>query len=252
MTGREAPRGARNPAVVAAARLHRSRHRRETGRTLIEGPHLLEEALAAGVEPDRVFALPEDTDSRELAVKAGIETVVVDEAAMARLAGTETPRGPVAVIAPTEPRLDRSRDLLVAHGVSEPGNLGSLIRTAAAFDWGFAWTTGSADPWSPKSLRGGAGAQFRIPLAPVGRLDDLESWTTVATVVGGGDDPADLVNGRWAVLVGEEAAGLPEEVVVAADRRVTVPMPGGTESLNVGVATGIVVYQLTRNRSRKL
>jgi tRNA G18 (ribose-2'-O)-methylase SpoU len=60
------------------------------------------------------------------------------------------------------------------------------------------------------------------------------------------------VNGRWAVLVGEEAAGLPEEVVVAADRRVTVPMPGGTESLNVGVATGIVVYQLTRNRSRKL
>ncbi|HEX6946133.1 MAG TPA: RNA methyltransferase [Acidimicrobiia bacterium] len=252
MTGRGAPRGARNPAVVAAARLHRSRHRRDTGRTLIEGPNLLEEALNTGVVPERLFASADDQETVRLAREAGVEVIIVDQAAMGRLAGTETPRGPVAVIAPREPVLDRSRDLLVAHGVGEPGNLGSLIRTAAAFGWGFAWTPGSADPWSPKSLRAGAGGQFRVPVARIAGVSDLDGWTTVATVVSGGDDPASLGKGNWAVLVGEEASGLPEEVVAVADRRVTVPMPGGTESLNVGVAAGIVVYQLTRNRSGSL
>ncbi|MFO7300270.1 MAG: RNA methyltransferase [Actinomycetes bacterium] len=252
MDGREAPRGARNPAVVAAARLHRSRDRKETGRTLLEGPHLLEEALAAGVTPDRVFALPDDEPTFRLAAEAGVTVVRVERAAMERLAGTETPRGPVAVIAPLPAVLDDGRDLLVAWGVSEPGNLGSLVRTAAAFGWGFAWTPGTADPWSPKALRAGAGAHFRIPMSPVSGLDDLGRWQTLATVVSGGEDPAAIGAGRWAVLAGEEAAGLPDEVAAACDRRVTVPMPGGTESLNVGVATGIVVYQLTRNRSATL
>ena len=252
MGGREAPRGARNPAVVAAARLHRSRDRREAGRTLIEGPHLLEEAIASGVTPERVFALPEDERSIRLADEGGAPVVLVDRAAMDRLAGTETPRGPVAVIVPSGPRLDPPRDLLVAWGVSEPGNLGSLVRTAAAFGWGFAWTPGTADPWSPKALRAGAGAHFRIPLSPVTGPGDLDPWITVATVVSGGADPATLGDGRWAVLVGDEAAGLPPEVAAAAGRRVTVPMPGGTESLNVGVAAGIVVYQLNRNRSATL
>ena len=252
MSGRDAPRGARNPAVAAAARLHRSRHRREVGRTLIEGPHLLFEALDAGIILDRVFALVGDELSLRAAAGAGVEAVRVDQAAMARLAGTETPRGPVAVIAPVEPHLDPSRNLLVAHGVSEPGNLGSLVRTAAAFGWGFAWTPGSADPWSPKSLRAGSGGQFRIPLSAVSGVESLKDWSTVATVVSGGDDPAELGSGRWAVLVGEEAAGLPDDIVAEADRRVTIPMPGGTESLNAGVAAGIVVYELSRNRPERL
>lgn len=247
MAGRPAPRGARNPAVAAAARLHRSRHRREKGLTLIEGPNLLREALAAGVGVRRIFSLADDQGTAEVSARAGIDPILVDDAAMSRLAGTETPRGPIAVIAPLEAMVDPSRNLLVAHGVGEPGNLGSLVRTAAAFGWGFAWTPGTADPWSPKALRGGAGGQFRTPMAPVGDLHQLDPWVTVATVVAGGEDPAGLGGGLWAVLVGDESAGLPAEVAEIAGRRVTIPMPGGTESLNAAVAAGIVVYELSRN-----
>lgn len=240
--GREAPRGARSPAVVASAKLHRSRHRRETGLTLIEGPHLLAEAMAAGISISRVFVLAGD----EAPAVPGAEMIVVDRPGMERVAGTDTPRGPVAVIATPEPAIDISRNLLVAHGVSEPGNLGALVRTAAAFDWGFAWTPGSADPWSPKSLRAGAGGQFRVPVAPVQGIGDLTGWDLVSTVVSGGEDPAAIGPGHWAVLVGEEAAGLPPDVVAASDRVLTIPMPGGTESLNAGVAAAIVVYELSK------
>lgn len=240
--GREVPRGARNPAVVASARLHRARHRQQTGLTLIEGPHLLAEALAAGLAVERVFALEDDLPD----AIPGVAIVPVDPAALARLAGTDSPRGPVAVIRSVEPRIDPGRNLLVAYGVSEPGNLGALVRTAAAFGWGFAWTPGSADPWSPKSLRAGAGGQFRIPVSRISGTNDLTGWKLVATVVSGGEDPALLGPGHWAVLVGEEAAGLDPEVVAACDRTVTIPMPGGTESLNAGVAAGIVVYELSR------
>lgn len=240
---RGAPRGARNPPVVAAAKLHRSRHRRETGLTLIEGPHLLDEALATGVAISRVFVL----EGEDLPEVPGAEVITVDRPALERVAGTETPRGPVAVIPVPEPLLDPSRNLLVSHGVSEPGNLGALVRTAAAFGWGFAWTPGSADPWSPKSLRAGAGGQFRAPVAAVENVSQLDGWDLVATVVGDGEDPAGLGEGRWAVLVGEEASGLPPEVVARCDRTVTIPMPGGTESLNAGVAAAIVVYELSRH-----
>ncbi len=243
--GREAPRGARNPAVVASARLQRSRHRRETGLTLIEGPHLLGEAVAAGVIIEKVFAL----EGGRFPIDTGAELIRVDEAALSRLAGTDSPRGPVAVIQPLEPRLDPGRSLLVAHGVSEPGNLGALVRTAAAFGWGFAWTPGSADAWSPKSLRAGAGGQFRVPVARIGGTEELDEWELVATVVSGGEDPAALGSGRWAVLVGEEGAGLPQGVVASCHRVVTIPMPGGTESLNAGVAAAIVVYELSRYRA---
>jgi RNA methyltransferase, TrmH family len=244
--GRAAPLGARHPAVVAAARLHRSRHRREEGSTLIEGPNLLAEALAASVVPTRVFATPEDEVTQGVAADRGLDLSVVDERALARLAGTKTPRGPVAVVKIPEPRLDPDRSLLVAHGVSEPGNLGALIRTAAAFGWGFAVTPGSADPWSPKALRSGAGGHFRASVGRVETVEELVDWATVATVADGGERPDSLSGGPWAVLVGEEAAGLPAEVVSACRHRVTIPMPGGTESLNAGVAAGIVVYELSR------
>lgn len=247
MPGRDAPRGARNPAIVAAARLHRSRERKQSGLTILEGPHLLEEALAAGVAPERVFALTDDRPTRELADRERFEVIPVEPAAMARLAGTESPRGPVAVIAPVAASLEHDRSLLVSWGVSDPGNVGTLVRTAAAFGWGFAWTPGSADPWSPKALRAGAGGQFRAPLAPVSSIADLGGWRTVATVVSGGEDPADLGTGKWAVLIGGEAGGLADDLVASCSCRVTLPMRGRTESLNAAVAAGIVVYELSRS-----
>jgi TrmH family RNA methyltransferase len=236
----------RSRLVVEAARLHRARVRRRLGQTLIEGPHLLEEAVNAGVVIHRLFALPGDEVARVLAGEAGLDLLWVDETAMGRLAGTETPRGPVAVVEILDERIDQHRDLLVSWEVSDPGNVGSLVRIAWGFDWGYAYTESSADPWSPKALRSGAGGQFRVPVARIGGLEDLESWTIMATVVAGGDEPTRPPEGPVAVLVGEESAGLPEGVAADADLRVTIPLPGLAESLNAAVAAGIVVHQLTK------
>ncbi|MEX1271440.1 MAG: RNA methyltransferase, partial [Acidimicrobiia bacterium] len=137
----EPVRSTRNPRVTAAARLRRARERKRLGLTLLEGPHLLEEALAAGAEVLEVFGL----GSPQPAVPNWVE---VTEDVLIRLADTESPRGPVAVMR-IPPAVTATRDHLVL-GVSDPGNAGTLIRTAAAFGLDVAFGSDAVDPWSPK------------------------------------------------------------------------------------------------------
>jgi TrmH family RNA methyltransferase len=212
---------------------------------------VLAEALATGVVPLRVFVaadrpppVPDD---------GAIEIVTVTAAVLARISGTETPQGVVAVIAVPEPGLPAGGGLLVAWGVSDPGNVGTLVRSAAAFGLGFAAGPGCADPWSPKVVRSGAGAHFRTPIGRVAALDELGPRVTVAAVARGGDPSASLRGlPDAAILVGDEASGLPGEIAAAADRRVTVPMPGGTESLNAAVAGSILAYEAAGGGGRPM
>ncbi|MGD2043765.1 MAG: RNA methyltransferase [Acidimicrobiia bacterium] len=221
--------------VVEAARLHRARDRKDRGLTLVEGPDLLRDVVAAGAEVHQVFALDPATGE-----------IPVDQRALDRLAGTESPRGPVAVVSIPVEWLDRSRNLLVSAGVSDPGNVGTMIRTAAAFGWGFAYMPGSADPWAPKTIRAGAGGQFQTPVSRIGSLSDIGEWATVATVVRGGDTAAAVQERRVALIIGEEAGGLEDWMVERADYRLTIPTPGPTESLNAAVAAGIAIFELSR------
>lgn len=231
-----------------ASRLHRARERRDTGLTLLEGPHLLDEAVKASAAIRTVFVAEGDTAGNDVAASIGIDPVIVDERALQRVAGTETPRGPVAVVAIPRQRPPHSRHLLVSWGVSDPGNVGTMIRVAAAFGWDFSYTPGTADPWSPKVLRAGAGNQFSVGISEMAGLDEIRSagYSAVATVVAGGEDPDTLGDGRWALLIGEEASGLPSEVLETSDRAVTIPMPGGIESFNAAVAAGILTYVLSK------
>ncbi|MEE8407350.1 MAG: RNA methyltransferase [Acidimicrobiia bacterium] len=242
----EPVRNHRNEFVVEAARLHRARYRKERRQTILEGPNLLVEALHAGVMVDTVFSLPTDDTTASLCADHSLALLLVDERALGRMAGTDTPRGPVAVIDIPEDSLPTGRNVVVSVGVSDPGNVGTLLRTAAAFCWSYAYTVGSADPWAPKALRAGAGGQFHTTVMRIDDLDPLEAWKTVATVVEGGIGPDQIDGSPLAVLVGEEAAGLPDEVVAKAIWRVTIPMSGSTESLNASVAAGIVVYELSK------
>lgn len=234
----------RAKTVVEAARLHRARDRRERGLTLVEGPELLADVASAGAEIVEMFAT--ELPSGPPLPGAALPTTV-DQRALGRLAGTKSPRGPVAVVRiPTE-WLDRSRHLLVSVGVSDPGNVGTMIRTAASFGWGFAYFDGSADPWAPKTIRAGAGGQFQTPVSRIGSIAELGEWETVATVPHEGGSPASIPEGGvYAVLIGEEAHGLPQPVVAAARHRMTISTPGPTESLNAAVAAGIAVYALSR------
>ncbi len=166
---------------------------------------------------------------------------------MARLAGTKSPRGPVAVVDIPNPGEVGDRDVVVSVGVSDPGNMGTLIRTAAAFGMAFAYMPGSADVWSPKALRSGAGGQFQTPVVAIDDPAEL-GCTVVATVVDGCVDPEEVTADRVAILVGAEAAGLPNDLVEIADALVTIPTPGATESLNAAVAAGIIIHQLAGRR----
>jgi TrmH family RNA methyltransferase len=211
--------------------------------TLVEGPELLADVAASGARVVEVFStyVPRGTPP-----PGAVLPTLVDERALARLAGTKSPRGPVAVVEIPEERLQAGRDLLVSVGVSDPGNLGALVRTAASFGWGFAYTEGSADPWAPKSIRAGAGGQFQTPVSRIQSLGELEGWVTVAGVVRDGVPPEEVKERPVALLVGEEAHGLDERVASLAAHRLTIPTPGDTESLNVAVAAGIAVYALSK------
>lgn len=237
-------RSTRNRAVVDAGRLHGAKERKERGQTLLEGPHLLREALAARVQIEQVFARTDDPD-----LDNWPRPTLVEEAAMGKLAGTRTPRGPVAVIPIPDwvtPSVDQH--LLVLFGVGDPGNVGTVIRSAAAFGLGVVIAPGTADPWSPKVLRAGAGAHFRTRLSHIWSIDELDSHHLAATVVAGGLSPSRLGPGPWAFLIGAESPGLGPELVEAAETTVTIPMPGGTESLNAAVAASIIAYAV-RNGS---
>ena len=226
--------------MADAARLHRRRRRTETGRTLLEGPHLVGEAIAAGVVPETIFALDEDASRW---ASSGAEVLSVTPEVLEKIATTETPQSPVAVVAIPDAALPAAGSVLVAWGVSDPGNAGTLIRTAAAFGFAYAAGPDTADTWSPKVLRAGAGAHFRAPIVQIESLDDLAGRTPVATVPTGGVAPRDLPQGDLAILVGDEANGLPAAVIDGAELQVTIPMPGGTESLNAAVAGAIVAYE---------
>jgi len=232
--------------VLEAAALHDARERAESGRALLEGPHLLAEALAAGMRVELVFALAADAVSAAAAREHGADLMVIDERGLRRLSTTGHPQSPVAVMVIPPGTPPAGGHLLVAWGVSDPGNVGTLIRSAAAFGMGFAAGPGTADPWAPKVLRAAAGGHFRAGVARVAAPDELRTGgrRLAATVARGGIPPAALPSGPLALLVGDEARGLPDDLVGVCDLAVTIPMPGGAESLNAAVAGAIVAYEV--------
>ena len=236
----------RNRRVVGTVRLHRKRGRDATGTGLLEGPKLLAEAAAGGAVIRSIFGLDTDTTSRRLAAEAGAEWLPVTEAVLRRMATTGEPQSPVAVFEIPAAVVPGDGHLLAAWGIADPGNAGTLIRIAAAFGMAFVAGPGTADPWSPKVLRSAAGVHWETTVGTAAHLSDLRGSgrVLVATVVSGGEAPQAIHDHpEVCLLIGGEAAGLPSEIVEAADLQITIPMPGGTESLNAAMAGAILAYE---------
>ncbi len=239
MSVEESISSTKNPSVLAAVRLHRARHRRTESQTLIEGPDVVAEAVAAGAGVSEIFAVSEE--GRSLALETGAAFHLVTDHVLQRVSGTENPRGPVAIIDIPESQVPVERKVLVTWAVSDPGNCGTLLRTAAVFGYGYVSGPGSADPWSPKVLRSAAGGHFQTSVGLISSIADLGERQVVGTVPRGGEAAGGVTAGT-AIVVGSEAHGLPPEVLERCDRLVSVPMPGGGESLNAAVAGAIVAY----------
>jgi TrmH family RNA methyltransferase len=249
--------------------LHRRRGRERRGLALAEGVRLVEEALAGGISIRGAAVSPAlESTTRGKTLKASlaeqsIPTEDIPDAQLDELSDTEHPQGVVAVIEPKrwtfeDIRLVSGTSLLVLDGVQDPGNVGTLLRTALGLGAvGLVALKGTADLTNPKVIRGAMGASFRLPAVAASpdqfvawnRLQRAEIWVADAS----GENPEQLPprsanRPPIALVVGNEGAGVSEPLERAADRRVAIPLSNQVESLNVAVAAGILLYELTRGR----
>ncbi|MEV5693247.1 TrmH family RNA methyltransferase [Micromonospora globbae] len=261
----------RTPRVVAARRLHRRRDREATGRFLAEGPQAVREALAAPGVVTELFGTPAALDRHaELAALAAggdVPVSAVTDDALAALAETVTPQGLVAVCRHLDVPLDRAlarapRLVAVLAEIRDPGNAGTVLRTADAAGAGLVVFAGDAvDPYNGKCVRASAGSLFHVdvvrapdPAQVVGALR-AAGLAVLATTGYGEDDLDDLADaGRLAAptawLFGSEAHGLPAVLTDAADARVRVPLHGRAESLNLAAAAAVCLYSSARAQRR--
>ncbi|MBA2282457.1 MAG: RNA methyltransferase [Acidimicrobiia bacterium] len=248
----------RNPRLQRLRRLSTDRRfRTGEGAFVVEGPHLVADAVAAGlavavfVEPD--VALP------ALVGGADVEVHLVEPGALGRVTDATTSQG-IAAVATRRPAaleaVEAGSPVLVLVEVGDPGNAGTLLRSAEAAGFGAVlFTRGSVDPWSPKCVRASAGAVLRVPV-----IDGGEAVTVLEEVAATGrrrigsrarsgvphheaDLPPDV-----ALVLGSEAHGLPAAVADALDGWVSIPMAGGGESLNVAMAGTILCFEVARRR----
>ncbi|HWS33321.1 MAG TPA: RNA methyltransferase [Actinoplanes sp.] len=250
----------RTPRIVAARRLQRRRDRDQTGRFLAEGPQAVREALAADAVLE-LFATPAAIDRHpDLAALAPELSPVTDEA-LAALAETVQPQGMVAVCEQSDVPIGEAlaknpRLVAVVAEIRDPGNAGTVLRTADAAGAGAVIFAGDAvDPYNGKCVRASAGSLFHVDVvrSPLNVVDLLQDngLQVLATSGTGEDDVDSLLDGghlssRTAWLFGSEAHGLPSDLLKAADRRVRVPIYGGAESLNLAAAAAVCLYASAR------
>ena len=239
------------------------------GAYLVDGPVLLAEALDSGASVRGVYvevdpARPTVRDAVDAAAAAGVRVRDVVPGALAKVLDLGTPQSVVAVVdqEPAEcadlvaAAAAAGRPLLALVEVADPGNVGTLVRTAeAAGCVGVVLVGNCADPFNPKTVRATAGALFRVPVAPVADLTLLRDLAVrhgvrlVGTVGDVGIPPeAASLAGAAAIVVGGEAHGLSVESVAACDELVTIPMQGRVESLNAAVAGSVVAFESARQR----
>ncbi|MDR0519362.1 MAG: RNA methyltransferase, partial [Clostridiales Family XIII bacterium] len=239
-----------NAAVRRALALHNKKGRDKNGAFLIEGSILISEAAKAGLEIEQVFVRG---GMAGMDIPCGASAIALPENIFDEIADTVTPKGVMAVAkkpdaAASDDIIGSASSVLVLDRLQDPGNVGTLVRTAFAAGMGaVACVRGTADVYSLKVVRAAAGALFRIPIvefadaAHAATALSRAGFSLKALDMSGGKSysVADL-SGRVAIAVGNEGGGLSEGFLAAADEVVSIPMADGAESLNAAVAAGIV------------
>jgi TrmH family RNA methyltransferase len=233
------------------------------GLLAIEGEHLIEEALRSGVKLQTIFLTERQRIPAE--VPRSVEVVHLTSEVFASAAETHSPQGIAALIAQPVYKmgdiLERqiSPMLILAAGLQDPGNLGTIIRSAEAFGAnGVLTTPGTVSPWNQKALRASAGSAFRMPVLGVTRKEIAALQAThgirlfaAVSAAEAGIPAARNVDLRQphGFLIGNEGAGLTSEWLELAEQKITIPCPGPVESLNAAIAASLLLYEASRQRS---
>src|SRR5580704_14921439 len=253
----------------------------------VEGPKLIEDALRLGLEAEAVLV----SDSGERHLENILRAASDSETGIARsrvlrttdkifesASGTEAPQGVAALF--RQPTWDFEQILgssdseadagsgtsvalvLVVAGVQDPGNVGTILRSAEAFGaTGVVATRGTADPWSPKALRASAGSALRLPLLRdmsipilltqfrVSKIKIIAAGMPASKESEASGLPGPDLREPVAIFIGNEGAGLTHEMEIAADAHISIPMAAAVESLNAGIAASIILYEAARQRN---
>ncbi len=239
------------------------KYRRQSGRFVLEGARLCADAVRSGVAVETVLYTARCRDQypeQAAAVCAAAPAFGIPDSLAAYISDTAAPQGlfcicrqPAAALSPETLSVQGRYAALEA--VQDPGNLGTMIRTAEAFGLdGLLLSDGCCDPYNPKVLRGSMGGVFRLPLYGAGELTatlpalNARGFCTVACVVQA--DAAAIqslpLGAGTVAVIGNEGNGLRSETVAACSHRATIPMAGRAESLNASMAAGIVFWEMTR------
>jgi RNA methyltransferase, TrmH family len=248
-----------NPRIERTRELRHARRRRESGRFTIEGPTLLDEALRSGVVLEELYLTPAVADAQaELVARveaAGTAVFAVPERVLERLSDVATPTGLLAVAVQAPATLDAilggDGPVLLLAALGDPGNAGTLLRSAEAFGAaGVLFGRGGVDPYAPKVVRAAMGSLFRLPIAQVGAEEVLEAAAAagrpiVAATLDGEPLSRSDLGPRPILAVGNERHGV-SAWLPRWDRAVRIEQRGGAESLNAAVAGSILLYACER------
>ena len=236
----------------------------------VEGLRLCEEAQRSNLKIEAVI-VSEELLRKERAApaigelsRASARTSSVSEKLLESISYTKTPQG-IVVLAnrPDSSEVHLAASLaasplvVVLHQINNPVNVGAILRTAeAAGATGVITTRNTSDPFSPKSLRGAMGSAFRLPIWSGPSYDEAIEWCRerrIATVCADVEGDTDYTDFDWtnasALILGPESTGFTAEELMQADQKVTIPMKGSAESLNVSVAAGILLFEAARQRA---
>ena len=255
--------------------LHRARNVRDgkiDNLIFVEGLRLCAEALSSGLQIEAVI-YSDQIARKDRAAKlieqlenATETSASVSEKLLESISFTKTPQGIVVLAgrpAHDEASFSKRQSscplLVILHEINNPVNVGAIVRTAeAAGATGVIATANTADPFSPNALRGAMGSAFRLPIWSGAEYSDVIAWCgkrEVHTIVADVSGSVAFTEADWrkpaALIMGRESAGLSAEEITAAEEVVRIPMQGATESLNVAVAAGIILFEAARQRARK-
>lgn len=250
-----------NPRIKELRKLHKRKVRHQRGQLLIEGVRLVQDALASGMQPELVVYAPDllrHPDGHALVdiVQAqGVELLACTPAVFASLAETVTPQGIVALLPiPTPPRPPTPDLVLLLDGIRDPGNAGTLLRSAEAAGCDLVLCgPGVVDPYNDKTLRAGMGAHFRLPIESTATWHELLARipAELAWYVADAGGHVSYTDVDWTepvmVIVGSEATGPGPEIQTRA-QSLAIPMHGQVESLNAAMAGTIILFEAARQR----
>jgi len=232
-----------NSLVKSVVQLHQTKHRARTKQFVAEGLRVYKALVNAGIVPVSIF-LSNKMQQRHPELTKQTNAMLVTDEVMGKMSTSSTPSGLLAVFPMPAPSQQPLAPGLVLARVSDPGNMGTLIRSATAMGARTVVVVEGADPWSPKAIQASAGAIGHVELHQLSwqELSNQKHPPLCALVIQGGKKPDEIALSNQLLVVGSEAHGIPDEWLETCDERLSLPMCTGVGSLNAAVAGSIALF----------